>query len=267
MPPIALPETLATLDDVAENVRQFYEPGEDGVFKLANIEPLKNAMKNAKQERAQLAEELRKTRLQMEAFKGVDAAKYQQLLEREQQLTEFEQNKGGEIERLKAEMARTYDGKLSSAEQEKNRYRQAAESIARENLINSALARAGVNELGMKYLANQLAGEISFEWHGDRVVPKLLDANGAQRLHPETFDPMTLDDLLAQHRKEAPVFFNSQFQNGGGSGTSNTGGAEPPSGKPLAKFSTEEIRAFNRKHGDAQAYNRALLAESNLKNK
>ena len=262
MATISLPDTLPNLDEVAEPIRQFYEPGEDGVFQRVNIDPLKNAMKNAKAERAALAEEVKAARRALDAVKGVDPQKYQTLLEREQQLMEFDQTKGLEIDKIKGEITRVYDGKLAAEAAEKAKYRQAAENIARDNLITSALSKAGVNELGMRYLAGQLQSEISFEWHGDKVVAKLLDANGAQRLNPETFDPLTIDDLLSQHRKDAPVFFNSQFNGQGGSGTSeNRGSGDPPPSKPPGQWTFQEIKAYNLKHGSETAYEQLLKAK------
>lgn len=250
---ISLPETLPSLDEVDPKVAQFYDQGEDGVFKLRSIEPLVNAMKNAKQERAALAEQLKDYKARADKFGGVDLTKYNQLLEREQQLMDFEQTKGLEIDRIKGDIENQWKGKLTAAEQRAANAQAMLENRERNRLINDALSRLGANEMGKEFLPDKIAKAVTFEQHGDDLVPKILDRDGKVMLHPETFDPMTIDDLIAEQRKKAPGLFRSDYEGRGGSGTNTSPGTDAPPNKPAAQWSFQEIKAYDAKHGAGAA--------------
>lgn len=260
--PIGLPPTLATLDDVEEPVKQFYEAGEDGVFKLTSIEALKNTSKNAKTERNAAIEKNKAYEAEVAKWKSLGATpeEIQDVMSKKSQFDEFDQTKGVEIAKIREDITRTYEGKLKAESTEKITYREAAEDTAREVQLERAYAAAGVNDVGKKFLGGDLAKHIKFEWQGNKPTMKLVGDDGKEMLNKETYDPLTLAELVGSYKTDAPFMFDSTFKKGGGSGASEgSKGEEAPANKKPVDWTFSEIKNYNLKHGDPEAFNKLVL--------
>ena len=208
-------DRLETLDGVADQFKSLYVEAEGGGFVYKDPKALKESMVNAKGEKTQLATKLQ----ELEAkYKGVDPEEYVTLKSKAKDFENIDKVKQGELDQIKRDLESRFTGQISERDKKiVERDTRYANHILGSQ-ITAALSKAGISQKGVNLLSSSIRSAVTTKM-GDDGEPdfRILDAKGSQRLN-ENADPYTIDDLVAEAKKEYPELFNSNAGSGGGSG-------------------------------------------------
>jgi hypothetical protein len=242
---MSLKPIVATLDDLPDDIKKLYRKREDGKYAL-DVEGLveREKLDEFRSNNVSLKEEIEKLRQQMEAFKGIDPAKYKELLAKMQTDEEKKLLEAGKIEevvtqrtaRMRAEFQEQLQAKdklIVKLEGDVNKaYQERATHI-----IDSELRRAVDNpELGFQPgVADLLKEQVlkEFVYRDGKVVRVKPDGN---LVYGKGGDPGSLHEFLQDIIKERPYLVKAS--NGGGAPP--RGGGQNGSGKTMKRVDFEQ---------------------------
>lgn len=258
MPDIVLKERVENIEDVDERLRGFYVEHKDGGFTVADVSGLLKNNRDLKAEKIALAEKHKGLEDDIAKFRALgDYEKLAELRAKQKDIETAQITNNAELDNWKRQYSATKDAE-TAAEREK---RQRLESTMEKREVNSAvtesLSKAGVTAEGLEYLSKILAQDMKVFWEDGEPVVKVVDPKGQPRRN-EALDPMTIDELVAAHRKRVPHFFRSPGGSGGSSTGAEDAGAVEFDNKP-SKWPPERLKAYLARYGHENY--RALYAK------
>lgn len=209
--------------ELPDQFKGLYVEDGDG-FVYADPSKLKASMVNAKAEKT--AAVLERDELKTK-FKDVDPAKYVELLAKSKDFENIDKAKQDGIDAVKRDLESKFTGQLTAAQQKLVKAQSQHASYILNDQIARALAKAGVTDAGAKLLTGNLLNAVTTKVD-DEGEPefRILDAKKNQRL-TDNADPYTINDLVADARKEFPQLFGSGSGSGSGSGNQDKNVSAP----------------------------------------
>lgn len=220
---MALKLEVEKLDDVPESARSLYTEV-DGRFRLdVDVEDaVKAATSKANREAAQFRHQVKK----WEAL-GKSPDEIQELLEAAAKAEEEKAAKGGEWDKLKAQMVEKHNKELENERTSKGRLRSTLERHLIDGAAVAAIAEAkGVPQLLLPHVRAHV--KVVEDENGD-FVARVVDAKGDPRVNSKG-DFMSISDLVGEMRQNEVFGRAFESSGAGGSGTPANGGSKSSSG-------------------------------------
>ena len=262
MPKVEIPLEIDNIDEVPEYAKPLYVAKDGGGYSFKDVSGMEKTLRDVKTEKAELQEQARALKAQMDRLKDVDPEEYKSLKAKKQELDQASAEASGEIQRVKEELKATF-------EERERRAREEADSIWRnysgdflQSTIERQLAAAGVPERRWNHARRLIEGDIKVDREGSRPVIRILDEHGKPRLNKDA-DPMSISDLIQNLRSEFPEMFPSGGSVGSGAGSSSES-ADLPQDRTPSKWTEKQKRAFIERNGH-DAYRKLTIQEADKK--
>lgn len=232
----------------------YVEDGTDFVY--ADPSKLKASMINAKAEKTAATTELAELKAK---FKDVDPEEFRTLKGKAKDFENIDKAKQDGIDAVKRDLESKFTGQLSEKQQKLVNMQARHASYILNDQIKNALAKAGVTDAGAKLLTGNLLNAVTTKVDDDGEPEfRILDAKGNARL-TDNADPYTINDLVADARKEFPQLFGSASGSGAGSGNQDKN-VGVPTDENVNEWSKVQQKAYIAQHGHDKF--RALLAKA-----
>lgn len=235
--------SAAEYKEVPDQFKSLYvEDGDAYVYKDPKV--LKESMIAAKGERQTAVAERDDLKAK---YKDVDPEKYKLLLGREKEFEDIDKVKQGELDAIKRDLESKYTGTISAKDKQIiDRDTRYANRVLGDD-IKVALAKAGVTESGQKLLSSTIRTAVTVKMDSDGEPEfRILDAKGTQRLN-DSADPFSIDDLVAEAKKDYPQLFGSNAGSGGGTQNQDKNVAVPTDEDPDS-WSDAQVAAYIKQH-------------------
>ena len=260
MPKLEIPETLDTLEGVADQYHSLYVKDGD-VYRYKDPKAAIEGMRRAKEERTTIQEEL--TTLKAK-YKDVDPEKYAELVRLEKDFKDMDSTNKGELDRIKSELKNQYEGQIGELKGKLSESDKRYASRILKTDLSAKLRQHGVTEKGAELLLKTLTSDVTVKM-GDDNEPEfiVIDPKTKKAKLNKDADPYSLEDLVIEAKNDFPQLFGSNAGSGGGAATGDKNvqipGDERPSG-----WNEAQKKAFITQHGHDRY--RALVArEANAK--
>lgn len=241
-------KVLESLEGVPEHVHQFYEKNEDGKFHLQDITPLKNALKNAKEERRQALEKAKAASSWEKLGKTPDEIAAM-LAEKEEQEGKNAREKG-DFDTLLNQHKSKWQKDLDAAAAERDTWRNQYVNAHISSNITSALSKSEATPEGVEILPTILKDRIKVEVADGKVTTRIVNPDGSPMIGNGESGMATFDDLVADAKKKYPSLFKGVGGSGSGApGNGSGGGSGAPSNLKRSKMSVKEKADYIGEHG------------------
>ena len=208
------------LEDIPENIRSFYSQGQDGAYYLQ----VEGAVDKAR------LDEFRDNNVnlqrQLEAFKGLDPKKVQDMLDNERKIAEKKLIDAGDIEGLVnqrvATMKQTYDTQINELQNNLNQSTRQLEVLLIDNSVREHAIKLGVTPTAVDDVL--LRAKTVFKVEEGRPVAK--DSQGNTLYGKDGQNSLSLGEWIGGLKDQAPHLF---VPSTGSGSTHNRGGGAPTS--------------------------------------
>ena len=222
-----------TLEGVDQTVASLYEKQEDGKFRL-NVE---GAVPREK------LDEFRNTNIELlkkvDAFKGIDAKKYGELVALEKRVTDKELVDAGKVDEVVqgriSQMKTEHEGVVTQLNEQLGVANRQLESLLIDSAVRVKALESGVLPTAVDDV--MLRAKTAFKIVDGRAVPH---SDGKVVYGKDGVNPMSVEEWIGSLAKNAPHLFGST-QGGGASGSRTGSGGRPGAGQKLT--STQKIAA------------------------
>lgn len=255
---IQIPETIDTLEGVDSKYHPLFVKAEDGKFKFKDFSGIESALTAKKKESAELGDKVKGLEGQLEKLKGIDLDEFNRLKGLEEEAKQAKQAAAGQIDEVKRQIQAAADAKVAGEKQVADALRGAFGKFVKDLAVREELSKANVTDGGLELLLQNISSQVAVSWDGTSPKLTLLDDKGAPRRN-ESFDEMTIKDLVDEAKEKLPVLFKSPGASGGGSNPVDTSEA-PTDGKP-SSWTPAQKAAYRNKHG-SQAWQRLVAKEA-----
>lgn len=221
---------LDTLDGLDAAIAGLYEQGADGAYYLSVDGAVdKSKLDEFRNNNVKLLKDLEK-------FKDVDPAKYQELLALAKKQEEKKLIDAGEIDKVVeqrvGEMKSTYENQLKTLTEQNSVAQRQLESLLIDNAVRDAAVKSGVQPTAVDDVL--LRAKATFKIKDGNAVP--VDAQGNVVYGKDGTSPMSVVDWTTGLKKQAPHLFQGS-QGGGaqGSGKGNVDTSKLTSAQKIAQ--------------------------------
>ena len=221
---------LDTLDGLDAAIAGLYEQGADGAYYLSVDGAVdKSKLDEFRNNNVKLLKDLEK-------FKDVDPAKYQELLALAKKQEEKKLIDAGEIDKVVeqrvGEMKSTYENQLKTLTEQNSVAQRQLESLLIDNAVRDAAVKSGVQPTAVDDVL--LRAKATFKIKDGNAVP--VDAQGNVVYGKDGTSPMSVIDWTTGLKKQAPHLFQGS-QGGGapGSGKDNVDTSKLTSAQKIAQ--------------------------------
>ena len=221
---------LDTLEGLDAAIAALYEQGADGAYYLSVDGAVgKDKLDEFRNNNVKLLKDLEK-------FKDVDPAKYQELLALAKKQEEKKLIDAGEIDKVVeqrvGEMKSTYEGQLKALTEQNSVAQHQLESLLIDNAVRDAAVKSGVQPTAVDDVL--LRAKATFKIKDGNAVP--VDAQGNVVYGKDGTTPMSVVDWTTGLKKQAPHLFQGS-QGGGaqGSGKGNVDTSKLTSAQKIAQ--------------------------------
>ena len=221
---------LESLDGLDAAIAALYEQGADGAFYLSVDGAVgKDKLDEFRNNNVKLLKDLEK-------FKDVDPAKYQELLALAKKQDEKKLIDAGDLDKVVeqrvGEMKSTYETQLQTLTQENSVAKRQLEALLIDNAVRDAALKSGVQATAVDDVL--LRAKATFQIKEGNAVP--VDAQGNVVYGKDGTSPMSVADWTTGLKKQAPHLFQGS-QGGGaqGSGKGNVDTSKLSSAQKIAQ--------------------------------
>ena len=221
---------LDTLEGLDAAIAALYEQGADGAYYLLVDGAVgKDKLDEFRNNNVKLLKDLEK-------FKDVDPAKYQELLALAKKQEEKKLIDAGEIDKVVeqrvGEMKSTYEGQLKTLTEQNSVAQRQLESLLIDNAVRDAAVKSGVQPTAVDDVL--LRAKATFKIKDGNAVP--VDTQGNVVYGKDGTTPMSVVDWTTGLKKQAPHLFQGS-QGGGaqGSGKGNVDTSKLSSAQKIAQ--------------------------------
>lgn len=221
---------LDTLDGLDAAIAGLYEQGADGAYYLSVDGVVgKDKLDEFRNNNVKLLKDLEK-------FKDVDLAKYQELLALAKKADEKKLIDAGEIDKVVeqrvGEMKSTYEAQLKTLTEQNSVAQRQLESLLIDNAVRDAAVKSGVQPTAVDDVL--LRAKATFKIKDGNAVP--VDSQGNVVYGKDGSTPMSVVDWTTGLKKQAPHLFQGS-QGGGaqGSGKGNVDTSKLSSAQKIAQ--------------------------------
>lgn len=221
---------LDTLEDLDATIAALYEQAADGDYYLSVDGAVgKDKLDEFRNNNVKLLKDLEK-------FKDVDPAKYQELLALAKKQQEKQLIDAGEIDKVVeqrvGEMKSTYENQLKTLTEQNSVAQRQLESLLIDNAVRDAAVKSGVQPTAVDDVL--LRAKATFKIKDGNAVP--VDAQGNVVYGKDGTSPMSVVDWTTGLKKQAPHLFQGS-QGGGaqGSGKGNVDTSKLTSAQKIAQ--------------------------------
>ena len=221
---------LDTLEGLDAAIAALYEQGADGAYYLSVDGVVgKDKLDEFRNNNVKLLKDLEK-------FKDVDLAKYQELLALAKKQEEKKLIDAGEIDKVVeqrvGEMKSTYENQLKTLTEQNSVAQRQLESLLIDNAVREAALKSGVQATAVDDVL--LRAKATFKIKDGNAVP--VDAQGNVVYGKDGTSPMSVVDWTTGLKKQAPHLFQGS-QGGGapGSGKGNVDTSKLTSAQKIAQ--------------------------------
>ena len=221
---------LDTLEGLDAAIAGLYEQGADGAYYLSVDGAVdKSKLDEFRNNNVKLLKDLEK-------FKDVDPAKYQELLALAKKQQEKQLIDAGEIDKVVeqrvGEMKSTYENQLKTLTEQNSVAQRQLESLLIDNAVRDAAVKSGVQPTAVDDVL--LRAKATFKIKDGNAVP--VDAQGNVVYGKDGTSPMSVVDWTTGLKKQAPHLFQGS-QGGGaqGSGKGNVDTSKLTSAQKIAQ--------------------------------
>lgn len=203
---------LDTLEGLDAAIATLYEQGADGAYYLSVDGAVgKDKLDEFRNNNVKLLKDLEK-------FKDVDPAKYQELLALAKKQEEKKLIDAGEIDKVVeqrvGEMKSTYESQLKTLTEQSSVAQRQLESLLIDNAVRDAAVKSGVQPTAVDDVL--LRAKATFKIKDGNAVP--VDAQGNVVYGKDGTTPMSVVDWTTGLKKQAPHLFQGS-QGGGAQGS------------------------------------------------
>lgn len=261
--PIALPDKLDSLDDLAPNLKPLYVPAEGGNgFVFKDITGMQNAFTQTKEKLQTATAQIAQLADANKAWEGFKLDEVKDLVAKKESIERMAANQPAEIQAMKIALEQSYGGKITAAEAKANQLRQHIEKTVRSEAVRTALAQGGVRQDRLEQAEQLVGGMISVIWDANgNPKAAILGENNMPKFNPETTNEMTPADVVGNFKKQLPEWFTANAGNGGGANGGNT--PAPTDGANVLKWTPAQHEAYAKQHGEAAL--QALIKQAGTK--
>lgn len=207
--------TITALDEVPENVRSFYTKQGDKYVLDADGAVSKDKL-----------DEFRNTNIdlqkQLEKYKGVDPAKYNELMEIDRKIKEKQLLETGKVDELvelrTATMRETFETEKTKLTTDLTVANTRLEQLLIDNVVKTSAIRLGVIPEAVDDVV--LRAKTMFRIDNGQPVPK--DAEGKVIYGKDGSSPMSVDEWLTGLKSSARHLFQGSSGSGAGGGNRNS---------------------------------------------
>lgn len=220
---------IAKLEDVAENVRTLYKAnGSDGFVLDAEGVVESGRLDEFRNNNIQLTQ-------QLEKLKGIDPAKYHELIGLDQKVKEKKLIDAGDVEGLvnlrTTAMREELEGKLSTTSETLTKANSQLAVLMIDNAIRDHAMKAGIVTTAMDDVL--LRARATYVMENGQAVPK--GADGKIVYGKDGVTPMPMNEWITSLKKTAPHLFVGSSGSGAGGGRGN-GVVDLSKASPLEKI-------------------------------
>lgn len=238
-------KTVKSLDQVPEDFRGLYEPGEDGTFSLSQAENVRSAVSAV----VKLNEALKIARMEAKGLKGkvTDLSALSQYgssveeivagvnakMEELQTAASGSKDAKLNLDKVKQELAAAHAKDLSVKDKRIEALKGQLDKLMIENVAKSTISELkGDTDLLMPHLVGHIK---SVEEDGEFKV-FVVDKDGERRYSGSTGQPMTIKELVSEFKasEKFSKLFSSEAPSGGG--MNPRGSTRPNKGLPQGKI-------------------------------
>jgi hypothetical protein len=228
---MSLKYVVDSVDGLSTDIAALYTPNADGKFYLE----VEGAVSKTK------LDEFRNNNITLtktlEKYKDVDLSTYSELLGLKKQTDEKKLIDAGELDKVVeqrvGEMRTTYTSQIETLQQENTVAKRQLESLLIDSTVRDAAMQSGVQPTAVEDVL--LRAKTVFQIKDGQSVP--MDKSGAVIYGKDGSTPMSVNDWVANLKKQAPHLFLGS--SGGGAA-----GSRSPAGADTSKLSsTQKITA------------------------
>lgn len=217
---MSLKYKISKLEDVAEAFRSLYTQGEDGAYYLA----VDGAVSREK------LDEFRNTNValmkQLEDFKGVDPAKYRELIDQHRRISEKKLIEEGKVEELITQrvqaMKTDFERQLSDKDKALQVSTRQLETLLIDNSVRDAASKVGVASTAIEDVL--LRAKTVFQIQNGKPVAM---KDGQIIYGTDGVNSIGISDWVTGLKEQAPHLFMASTGSGTSTGRSS-GSAQPP---------------------------------------
>jgi hypothetical protein len=219
---------LDTIDGLETAIAGLYEQGADGAYYLSVDGAVdKSKLDEFRNNNVKLLKDLEK-------FKDMDPAKYQELLDLAKKADEKKLIDAGEIDKVVeqrvGEMKSTYETQLKTLTEQNSVAQRQLESLLIDNAVRDAAIKSGVQPTAVDDVL--LRAKATFKIKDGNAVP--VDSQGNVVYSKDGSTPMSVVDWTSGLKKQAPHLF--QGSQGGGAQGSGKGNVDTSKLSPAQKI-------------------------------
>jgi hypothetical protein len=242
-------KVLESLEGLPEHVHQFYEKNDaDGKFHLQDITPLKNALKNAKEERKTALEKAKQVTAWEKLGKTPDEIAAM-LTEREEADAKNAKEKG-DFDTLLNQHRSRWEKDLNQVKNEVDLWRNQYVSSHINGNLSSALAKGEATPEGIEVLPTILKERIKVEVSEGKVSTRIVNSDGSPMIGNGESGLATFEDLIVDAKKKYPSLFKGTGGSGSGAPANGSGsGSGAPSNLKRSKMTIPEKTKYIGEHG------------------
>lgn len=220
------------LEDIPENIRSFYQQGQDGAYYLQ----VEGAVDKARLD--EFRDNNTKLMRELEAFKGIDPKKVQEMQETQRKLEEKKLIDAGDFEGLVSQrvatMKQSYEDQINQLTQTLNTSNRQLEVLLIDNAVREHAIKSGVIPTAVDDVL--LRAKTVFKVEEGRPVAK--DAKGNTLYGKDGQNSLSLGEWLGGLKDQAPHLFVPSTGSGAHHSkgtTGNPGGANLSAAQKIAQ--------------------------------
>lgn len=227
---------LDSLDDVSENLKEYYSKADDGKFHFDVEDPDVDALKRAKDHEVSLRKESQQKLGTLQAT----------LTEHEDLIKTLQEQQGKDTNELRTTLEKDFEGRMSKFKETSDSTTKTLQEALRQSHIHDVAARMAKELVDPKFpselLAKEIEGRLSMEIVDERPVTRVTSPEG-------TASSMSVDELKNEYftnDRYAGIMLGSKASGGGAQGAGSGGGAP----RKLADMTTDQRNKMAKENPD-----------------
>lgn len=221
--------------ELAEVLQEHYTKQGDEYVLDTDDKGYKDRISEFRNNNIALQQELESLKADLGKFKGIDPAKYQDTINKLQELEDKKLIDAGQIDELLAQrterMRQDYEGRTQALETDRERFKalaQKRQELLQKTLVNSAVAEA-VSSVGVpaKGALPDIQARATSLWHVDEDGNVVAMEGDTVKYGADGKNPLSMAEWAESLKQTAPHLFEGSSGGGagGGGGKQNGGGS------------------------------------------